>query len=181
MFSLKWQSANHTSRAQSSTSPGFLLPLSLPVWINLSVGIHQKQLPPSLHQQATSLFPTSATAGRFSVTDGIGGKRRSSLAQVNPFQLNLNNQSVRELSIQAGQKAKVLLLSVLQDHLSWDVTASRGVPTSTPTPSKPLSNNTTPTHTHPLLPTLSLSSSLPNSSTAGLSHQLYGGECLDAN
>lgn len=53
--------------------------------------------------------------------------------QVNPFQLNLNNQSVRELRIQAGQKAKVLLLSLQRDHLSKNISAiHRGA--STPIP-----------------------------------------------
>lgn len=93
--------------------------------------------------------------------------------QVNPFQLNLNNQSVRELRIQAGQKAKVLLLSLLRHHLSRNVSAiHRGA--STPHPPLPLSPLPITTPSPALPPALSSGSGHPNSSTAGLSHQLYG-------
>lgn len=92
--------------------------------------------------------------------------------QVNPFQLNLNNQSVRELRIQAGQKAKVLLLSLLQHHLSKNISAiHRGAstPRHPPLPLSPLPI-TTPSPAFPP----ALSSGHRKSSTAGLSHQLYG-------
>lgn len=82
---------------------------------------------------------------------------------------------MRELRIQAGQKAKVLLLSLLHHHTTCPEMSvpSTGRPSNPPLPfpSEPLTHNTPPSP-----PTLSSYSGKPNSSTAGLSHQLYGSE-----
>lgn len=134
MFSLKWQRTNHTRRAQSPLLRALPFPLNLPVWINLSVGIHQKRLA-SHFGELPPLKPNSAAADGW-CRDRFGGKRQSSIGRANPFQLNLNNQSVRELRIQAGQKAKVLLLSLLQHHLPWDVMPSGGHPLPIGAPQK---------------------------------------------
>lgn len=117
---------DNVQTTQEEPNPHFIFSLNLPVWINLSVRIHRKQLA-SYFGELPPLFPNSAAAvGWF--RERFGGKRQSSIARANPFQLNLNNQSARELRIQAGQKAKVLLLSLLQHHLPWDVTAFRRAP-----------------------------------------------------
>lgn len=168
MFSLRWRGTNHTSRAQSPLLEALSFLLKLPDRINLSVG-NSSEIISRPHQQGHRLpLPPEALPPLYESVPWAAsvGKGPSSPAQVNPFQLNLNNQSVRELRIQAGQKAKVLLLSLLQHHLSRDVSAIHGGAKYPPT------NNTPP----PSPPILSSRSVQPNIGTAGLSHQLYGGE-----
>lgn len=126
MFSLKWQGGGGATQEEFNPHFWRISCSSKPPSLNRSFSKNSSKIINlrSNRLRALLLSPTTTdAAGWISTKAWFGGKRGPVQMQVNPFQLNLNNQSVRELRIQAGQKAKVLLLSLLRHHLSRNVSA----------------------------------------------------------